>query len=55
MVLRSEGVSCTRGQILLLAAENAAVSIIHLTHSLVTVAQFTVKLGENAENKGAIV
>lgn len=38
-----------------LPAENTALSIIHLTHSLVAVAQFTVKLGENAENKGAIV
>lgn len=54
VVLRSEGAPCTRGRILLLAAENTAMSIIHLTHSL-AVAQSTVKLGENAENKGAIV
>lgn len=54
-LLHSGAVLCTRGQILLLAAVNTAVSIIHLTHSLAAVAQFTVKLGENAENKGAIV
>lgn len=55
VVLRSEGAPCTRGRILLLAAENTAVSVIHVTHSLLLVAQFTAKLGENAVNKGAIV
>lgn len=55
VVLRSEGAPCTRGRILLLAAENTAVSVIHVTHSLLVVAQFTAKLGENAANKGAIV
>lgn len=52
--LRSEG---ARAQEVSAApcAGGTAPSIIHLTHSLMAVAQPTAKLGKNAGNKGAVV
>lgn len=51
----AQRVCCVRELRFCSLLQKTAVSIIHFTRSLVAVAQFTVKLGENAENKGAIV